>query len=87
VFRPQVATIAAAGTAACPDCRRFRGKVRHLEFLGSIIRYGVEVDGNLLLVDDTHRKGHPTFAPDSEVILDVPEEQITLLTRENAQPE
>jgi iron(III) transport system ATP-binding protein len=83
VFRPQAVAIAPAGTPPpAGGGHRLYGKVRHLEFLGSIIRYGVEVDGNLILVDDPHRKGQPTHAVASEVILDIPPEQVTLLPGE-----
>ena len=40
---------------------RWMGVVRHQEFLGGIIRYGVEVDGQMILVDDSHQRGQPAL--------------------------
>ncbi len=82
VFRPQALAIAAADTPAIDGCRRLAGTVRHLEFLGSIIRYGVEVEEQLILVDDPHRRGQPPFPPGKSVVLDIPEGQITRLPAE-----
>ncbi len=79
VFRPQNVLIAQSGLAADEKRVRLNGIVRHTEFLGSIIRYAVEVRGHLMLVDDTHQYGAEVYAPASSVDLMVARDQIMVL--------
>jgi len=58
---------------------RLTGTVRHVEFLGSIIRYGVTIGADTVLVDDRHQQGAPVFAPDSQVSLLLPKDQLMVL--------
>ncbi len=79
MFRPQNVLIAAADTCADADRVRLTGTVRHMEFLGSIIRYGVAIGADTVLVDDRHQQGAPVFAPDSRVSLLLPKDQLMVL--------
>jgi len=80
MFRPQSVTIAAsADTGADSNSARIAGTVRHMEFLGSIIRYGVAVAGDTVLVDHRHQQGEPVYATDSQVSLLLPRDQLTVL--------
>jgi iron(III) transport system ATP-binding protein len=79
VFRPQNVTIAAKGSAAANGHALLTGTVQHTEFLGSIIRYAVDVGGDIVQVDDTHRQGAEVFDMDSTVDLAVVREQIMVI--------
>ncbi len=79
MFRPQNVAIAAADTRADADGVRLTGTVRHMEFLGSIIRYSVSIGADTVLVDDRHQQGAAVFATDSRVSLLLPKDQLTVL--------
>ncbi len=79
MFRPQNVTIAAADASADAGDVRLTGTVRYMEFLGSIIRYGVAIGADTVLVDDRHQQGAPVFATDSRVSLLLPKSQLTVL--------
>jgi iron(III) transport system ATP-binding protein len=79
MFRPQNVTITAADASAEAGGVRLTGTVCHMEFLGSIIRYGVAVGADTVLVDDRHQQGAPVFAIDSRVSLLLPKDQLTVL--------
>ena len=79
MFRPQNVVIAAADTCADADSVRIAGTVRHMEFLGGVIRYGVAIGADTVLVDDRHQQGAPVFATDSRVSLLLPKSQVMVL--------
>jgi iron(III) transport system ATP-binding protein len=81
VFRPQSVAIAPANATADADSKRVRiaGTVRHTEFLGSIIRYGVSLGADTVLVDDQHQQGTPVFAIGEKVNLLLQQDQVTIL--------
>jgi len=79
MFRPQNVTIAAADASADAGGVRLTGTVRHMEFLGSIIRYAVAIGVDTVLVDDRHQQGAPVFAIDNRVSLLLPKDQLTVL--------
>ncbi len=81
VFRPQNLNISPAQNMASSQDIQFIGKVGHKEFLGSIVRYGVQSQGDTILVDDTHQVGRPVFESGDEVVLSLKEELITLLSK------
>ena len=81
MFRPQNVVIAAADACADSNSVRIVGIVRHMEFLGSIIRYGVAIGADTVLVDDRHQQGVPVFATDSRVSLLLPKDQLMVLER------
>ena len=77
LFRPQNVAIGRRGQGG--DGPRLAGRVDHTEFLGSIIRYGVEVEGAVILVDHPHRKGEELFHPGDAVDLIVDPEGVQVL--------
>jgi iron(III) transport system ATP-binding protein len=52
VFRPQSLEI--CHSAPDSNAIKLEGKVKHWEFLGHLVRYGIDVGGQMLLVDDPH---------------------------------
>ncbi len=81
MFRPQSVTIRKAGEGGPSGNVNLRGIVRHREFLGSLIRYSVAVGENMILVDDSHKRGEPAFAEGAEVSLSLASEQVVLLSQ------
>jgi iron(III) transport system ATP-binding protein len=57
VFRPQNVALRPAAEPALDDAARLDGKVSHMEFLGSIIRYTVAVGTHRVLIDEPHKVG------------------------------
>jgi len=76
VFRPQNVTLRPKGQG---DDASLSGRVDHLEFLGSIIRYGVVVEGTTILVDHPHRKGEELMHPGDAVDLLVDRDSVLVL--------
>ena len=79
MFRPQNVVIAAADTGADASSVQLTGSVRHREFLGSIIRYGVAIGTDTVLVDDRHQQGAPVFATGARVSLLLRKDQLMVL--------
>ncbi|MCB2099615.1 MAG: ABC transporter ATP-binding protein [Rhodobacterales bacterium] len=83
VIRPQNVHVAAPGTAPGPDAAggdtALEGRVDHKEFLGGVVRYGVDVQGDMVLVDDPHSMGHAVFEPGDAVVLSLNPRHMTLL--------
>jgi iron(III) transport system ATP-binding protein len=79
MFRPQNLIIRGAGDPSAEGRSKLSGRVRHREFLGSIIRYAVGVGEHSLLVDDTHQTGHRAFDVGAEVALYLSPDQVRLL--------
>jgi iron(III) transport system ATP-binding protein len=79
IFRPQNLSIRNSGDPGRkgPD---LRGRIQHLEFLGSVIRYSVQVGDHVILVDDSHQVGQPTYAPGDEVLLGLDLAQVRVLS-------
>ena len=61
VFRPQNVSIVSTGTPIRGAQSRLSGDVCRMEFLGSIIRYAVEVGTDMVLIDHPHTQGEATF--------------------------
>lgn len=76
VFRPQNVMIGPAGELDQP---RLDGTVRHLEFLGNIIRYAVQVGRDTVLVDDPHQGGTMAFPVGAPVSIGLKADQILTL--------
>jgi iron(III) transport system ATP-binding protein len=76
VFRPQSVTIGPVGELDQP---RFDGTVHHLEFLGNIIRYAVQVGRDTVLVDDPHQGGTMAFPVGAAVSIGLKADQILTL--------
>ena len=78
VFRPQNASIAHAGSAlGARD--KLPGTVEEQEFLGSSVRYKVNIQGHQLLIDATHRRGRPDFTPGAEVEVSIDSDSAVLI--------
>jgi len=69
VFRPQNVEIIKPGSHEGADHNRITGSVCHMEFLGSVIRYGVDIGKDVVLIDHPHKQGESTFALSSKVDL------------------
>ncbi len=82
VFRPQNLTIGASDSLSAGSSEpQLRGTVRHLEFLGNIIRYGVEVGTETVLVDDPHQGGTTEFPVGTVVTIGLKRDQILTMER------
>ncbi len=79
VFRPQNVDVCAAGTGVGEAHSKLNGKVSQMEFLGSIIRYGVDVNGDMVLVDHAHKKGEGVFQVGDSVDLLIDRESLLVL--------
>lgn len=79
VFRPQNVDVSTAGTSIGEAHSRLNGEVSRTEFLGSIIRYGVDVKGDMVLVDHAHKKGEVIFQVGDSVDLLIDRESILVL--------
>ena len=80
MFRPQDLTIRAAGDDGKGGAATLDGRVRHFEFLGSLIRYAVAVGKHVILVDDSHHVGRKAFAVGEAVRLSLDKAQVRFLT-------
>ncbi len=78
LFRPQNVAIGGPSQAEAGGAG-LTGTVRHTEFLGSIIRYAVDVGGDLVLIDDPHSEGKAAHDVGSTVSLAVARDQIRVL--------
>ncbi|MET0102255.1 MAG: ABC transporter ATP-binding protein [Sedimenticola sp.] len=78
VFRPQNVDVCAVGTST-DGTTKLTGAIRHSEFLGSIIRYGVDVNGDTVLVDHAHKLGETVFSVGDQVDLQIDKESILVL--------
>ena len=79
VFRPQNARIFPADYSIADDCIALDGEVSEMEFLGSIIRYGVKVGQSVLLVDQTHIQGTEPTEVGQAVKLSIDKARIQIL--------
>ncbi len=79
VFRPQNARISPADHLVNSDYIALDGEISELEFLGSIIRYGVKVGKDILLVDKTHIQGVQPAEVGQAVKLLIDKAQIQIL--------
>ena len=79
ILRPQNLAIYAARAPAVTAGSALQGTIRYVEFLGSIVRYAVQVGSQEILVDQSHSKNEkilPTGAK-VEVLFD-PRSAVTL---------
>jgi iron(III) transport system ATP-binding protein len=79
VFRPQNALLVRADAASVGGSVRLSGQVSHTEFLGSIIRYTVQVGPHRVLVDEQHRTGTRQVAQGEQVALHLEPSQTVIL--------
>lgn len=79
VFRPQNVDVCAQGQQDTSTHAKITGKVHHTEFLGSIIRYGVDVNGDMVLVDHAHKLGETVFGVGDHVDLLIDRDSLLVL--------
>jgi iron(III) transport system ATP-binding protein len=80
IFRPQSVDIFEEGTVVETNNRlMLTGTVITNEFLGSIVRYIVDVSGHQILIDETHRQDKPLIANGKNVDLYINNEEINML--------
>lgn len=80
VFRPQNAIVRPVGERLGENVVRLDGSVVHTEFLGSIIRYTVQVGPHRVLVDEPHRTGIPPVAEGEAIFLHLDPAQTVILS-------
>ena len=80
VFRPQNLSIRTMDQEPVPGAARLTGEVAHKEFLGSVIRYSVAVNGHQLLVDAPHQQGVEAMADGAQAALYLNSEQVISLS-------
>ncbi len=79
MFRPQNMTIGEPSVIS-GDGPLLSGRIQHREFLGSLIRYAVEVGEHVIVVDDTHQAGRPVFGIGDNVAMNLDVDQVRVLT-------
>jgi iron(III) transport system ATP-binding protein len=79
LFRPQNVAITDDTGAVDNTQGILSGPISHSEFLGGVVRYGVDVGGDTVLVDNPHRQGAPEFAIGTRVQLRISPDQLTVL--------
>ncbi|WP_158174641.1 ABC transporter ATP-binding protein [Grimontia hollisae] len=77
VFRPQSLEI--CGPELPPNTIELNGYVKHREFLGHLVRYSIDVDGQILMVDDPHRRGTEHFVNGAPIRLALKPEEVVAL--------
>ena len=80
LFRPQIVHLGEKPTGGGDEeLLTFSGRVVRAEFLGMLVRYGVEVAGVELLVDEPHRPDRPVLAEGARVTGHILTRQIRIL--------
>ena len=74
VFRPQNVVLSASDNV--PRADEMVGQIEYREFLGSVLRYGVQVGNQRVLVDVHHRHGVTPFEKGQAVTLSVDAESL-----------
>ncbi len=79
VFRPQNVSLVALDRTAGKGELLLPSRIRYKEFLGNIIRYGVDAGREMILIDDPHRSGQQVFDIGDSVSICLDHEQLILL--------
>ncbi len=79
VFRPQNVHLMTPQAAAESSTVCFTGKVTHSEFLGSLIRYSLDLAGSEILVDEPHQAGQKVLPEGSEITACITSNQVRIL--------
>jgi len=82
VFRPQNLAVLPPGDEPPPGATHLSGRVQHREFLGSVVRYRVQVGAHSLLVDASHQRDEEALPEGAAVSLGLHREQIIALSSE-----
>lgn len=78
VFRPQSLEICHSSPNS--DAIKLEGKVKHREFLGHLVRYGIDIGGQMLMVDDPHLRGSIHIRNGSPILLQLNPDEIVALS-------
>ncbi len=81
VLRPQNLTIQSPGAAHATRIIPLSGTVQYVEFLGSIVRYAVQVEPHVILIDESHRQGDRVFQKGESVEVGVDTNYLTTLAQ------
>ncbi len=81
VLRPQNLTIQSPGAPHGPHIIPLSGTVQYVEFLGSIVRYAVQVGPHVILIDESHRQGDQLFQKGESVEVGVDTNYLTILAQ------
>ena len=79
VFRPQNVSLVALDQTTDNSEFVLRCRIKYKEFLGNIIRYGVDVGKEMILIDDPHRSGQQLFNIGDNASIRLDQEQLILL--------
>lgn len=78
VFRPQCTRVLRPEDSA-PDAIKLQGSVVYSEFLGGLVRYGIDVAGHLIAVDEIHTIGKDRVPEGAAVTLAVQPDQVVVV--------
>jgi iron(III) transport system ATP-binding protein len=81
VLRPQNLTIQTPGVPHGSRITPLTGIVCYAEFLGSIVRYAVQVGPHVILIDESHRQGDKVFQKGESVEVGVDANYLTTLAQ------
>ncbi len=81
IFRPQNVHLQTPDDRADESTICLRGRIVHSEFLGSLIRYGVDLSGTEILVDEPHQAGQTVLPEGSEVTACLSASQVRILRK------
>ncbi len=81
VLRPQNLTIQSPGVSHDARVTPLLGTVQYIEFLGSIVRYAVQVGPHSILIDESHRQGGQVFKQGASVEVGVDSNYLTTLAQ------
>lgn len=79
IFRPQ--SLGICHGAAEEGTIQLEGKVMHREFLGHLVRYGIDVGGEMLMVDDPHLRGAQHYSNGSTIRVALKPDEIVALSQ------
>ncbi|MCD4721438.1 MAG: ABC transporter ATP-binding protein [Desulfobacula sp.] len=80
VFRPQNLRIRPEEAEPVNGATKLIGKVDHMEFIGSLVRYRVRVGEYFILVDAAHQKGEDTLSVGKSIALYLNNDQVIQLS-------
>lgn len=80
MFRPQNLTVIKPGEPVSADVIRLSGRIQQREFLGNLIRYVVDVQGQTIQFDDVHQLGAGSFGVGEQIELALDPQQVRVLS-------
>jgi iron(III) transport system ATP-binding protein len=80
MFRPQNLSVLGPDEAVGPDEIHLSGRIQQREFLGNLVRYGVDLSGDAIQVDQVHQLGVPSLEVGQQIELALDPGQARFLT-------